>query len=110
MFQILSDAEKSEIHNTAKRILSEIGIRVRNKKIYDLILETGGQADKKDKVRIYMPEKMVDKYFSLCSKQFVLKIVWVRKQSLKAGAHLCITRQMQCTICEAQVKRILMWE
>ena len=73
MFQILSDAEKSEIHNTAKRILSEIGIRVRNKKIYDLILETGGQADKKDKVRIYMPEKMVDKYYNSQKFSTILK-------------------------------------
>ena len=85
MFQILSDAEKSEIHNNAKRILSEIGIRVRNKKIYDLILEAGGQADKKDKVRIYMPEKMVDKYFSLCSKQFVLKNRMGEETVVKSG-------------------------
>ena len=73
MLKILSDIEKSEIHKTGRRILNEIGIRVRSKAIYDLLLEAGGQPDKDDNVRIYLPEKMINKYFSLCPKQFALK-------------------------------------
>ena len=70
MLQILTDPEKSDIHKTALKILSEIGIRVRNKTIYDLLLEAGGKADNNDNVRIYLPEKMVAKYFSICPKTF----------------------------------------
>lgn len=85
MLQILSNTEKSEIHKTAKRILSEIGIRVRKKNIYDLLLEADGQADENDNVRIYLPEKMVDKYFSLCPKQFVLKNRMGEETVVKSG-------------------------
>jgi trimethylamine--corrinoid protein Co-methyltransferase len=73
MLQILSDNEKSIIHKTGKRILSEVGIRVRNKTIYDLLLEGGGEPDKSDSLRVYFPEKMADKYMSLCPKQFTIK-------------------------------------
>lgn len=73
MLQILSDNEKSEIHKTAKSILSDIGIRVRSKTIYTLLLEAGCQPDNNDDIRIYLPENLVDKYLSLCPKQFVLK-------------------------------------
>lgn len=85
MLQILSDTENAEIHKTAKRILSEIGIRVRNKTIYDLMLEAGGQVDKNDNLRIYLPEKMADKYFSLCPKQFVLKNRMGKETVVKSG-------------------------
>lgn len=43
MLQILSNNEKAVIHKTGKRILSEVGIRVRNKTIYDLLLGGGGE-------------------------------------------------------------------
>jgi trimethylamine---corrinoid protein Co-methyltransferase len=73
MLQILSSNDRTEIHKTGLRILSEIGIRVRSKNIYEMLLDAGAVPDKTDRVRIYMPEKMVDKYFSLCPKQFRLK-------------------------------------
>jgi trimethylamine---corrinoid protein Co-methyltransferase len=73
MLQILSPNDRVEIHKTGLRILSEIGIRVRNKIIYELLLDAGAAPDKRDGVRIYLPEKMVDKYFAACPKQFHLK-------------------------------------
>jgi trimethylamine---corrinoid protein Co-methyltransferase len=73
MLQILSNDEKATIHATGKRILNEVGIRVRNKTIYDLLLDAGGEPDKTDLLRIYLPEKMVNKYFGLCPKQFTIK-------------------------------------
>jgi trimethylamine--corrinoid protein Co-methyltransferase len=73
MLQILSNNEKAEIHKTGLRILSEVGIRVRSKIIYDLLVEAGGEPDKSDSIRVYLPEKMVDKYFKLCPKQFTIK-------------------------------------
>ena len=73
MLQILSNNEKAEIHKTGLRILSEVGIRVRSKIIYNLLVEAGGEPDKSDSIRVYLPEKMVDKYFKLCPKQFTIK-------------------------------------
>ena len=73
MLQILSNNEKAEIHKTGLRILSEVGIRVRSKIIYDLLVEAGGEPDKSDSIRVYLPEKIVDKYFKLCPKQFTIK-------------------------------------
>jgi len=73
MLQILTQAEKTEIHRTGKRILGEIGIRVRNKVIYDLLLASGAIQDKIDATRIYMPEKMVDKYLAVCPRQFEIR-------------------------------------
>ena len=62
MLQILSDNEKALIHKTGMRILSEVGIRVRNKTIYDLLLAGGAEPDKSDSLKVYLPEKMVDEY------------------------------------------------
>jgi len=73
MLQILSDIEKDEIHKTGLRILSDIGIRVRHKIIYDLLLEAGGEPDKSDSIRVYLPEKMVNKFVALCPRQFTIK-------------------------------------
>jgi trimethylamine--corrinoid protein Co-methyltransferase len=73
MLQILSNNEKAVIHKTGKRILSEVGIRVRNKTIYDLLLGGGGEPDKSDNLRVYLPEKMADKYVALCPRQFTVK-------------------------------------
>ena len=46
MLQILSESEKALIHKNGKQILEEVGIRVRNKMIYDLLLDAGGIPDK----------------------------------------------------------------
>jgi trimethylamine--corrinoid protein Co-methyltransferase len=73
MLQILSDTERAEIHETGKRILCEIGIRVRSRTIYDMLLEAGAEPDKDDLTRIYLPVKMVDKYLALCPGQFTIR-------------------------------------
>jgi trimethylamine--corrinoid protein Co-methyltransferase len=73
MLQILSDNEKTLIHNTGKRILSEVGIRVRSKVIYDLLLAGGAEPDKSDNLKVYLPGRMVDKYFAKCPRQFTIK-------------------------------------
>ncbi len=73
MLQILSATEKAEIHRTAKRILSEIGVRLRNKTIYAQLLDAGGKADEHDPLRVYLSEKMVDTWFSRCPKEFSIK-------------------------------------
>jgi trimethylamine--corrinoid protein Co-methyltransferase len=73
MLQILSNNEKALIHKNGKRILSEVGVRVRNKTIYDLLLSGGCEPDKSDSLRIYLPEKVVDKYVALCPRQFTIK-------------------------------------
>jgi trimethylamine--corrinoid protein Co-methyltransferase len=38
-----------------------------------LLLGDGGEPDKSDNLRVYLPEKMVDKYFALCPKKFTIK-------------------------------------
>ena len=73
MLQILSENEKALIHKTGREILSEIGIRVRLKNIYELLLENGGEPDKTDPLRVYLPGKMVDKYVALAPAQFKIK-------------------------------------
>jgi trimethylamine:corrinoid methyltransferase-like protein len=73
MLSVLSEKEKALIHKTGKDILREIGIRVRSKNIYDLLLAAGGKPDKDDPVRVYLSENMVDKYIALCPKQFKIK-------------------------------------
>jgi trimethylamine--corrinoid protein Co-methyltransferase len=73
MLQILSNDEKKLIHQNGKRILGEVGIRVHNKFVYGLLLDAGAEPDISDPVRVYLPEKMVDKYLALCPKQFTIK-------------------------------------
>jgi trimethylamine---corrinoid protein Co-methyltransferase len=73
MFQLLSMAERDEIHQTARRILCEIGIRVRNKTVYDLLLLSGGEADKFDNLKVYLPGKMVDTWFPHCPREFSIR-------------------------------------
>jgi trimethylamine---corrinoid protein Co-methyltransferase len=73
MLQILSEKEKIEIHNTGLRILSEVGIRVRSKTIYNLLLEAGGEPDEDDSIKLYLPQKTVEKYLALCPRQFTIK-------------------------------------
>jgi trimethylamine--corrinoid protein Co-methyltransferase len=73
MLQILSESEKVIIHEAAMSILHETGIRVRNKTIFDLLLEAGGIADESDNLRIHIPEKMVRRFMALCPRQFTIK-------------------------------------
>jgi trimethylamine--corrinoid protein Co-methyltransferase len=73
MLQILQNSERAKIHETGKRILTEVGIRVRKSNIYELLLDAGAKPDKNDITRVYLPEKVIDKYFARCPKQFVIK-------------------------------------
>ncbi len=73
MLHILSETEKSLIHRNAREILAEVGIRVRSKNIFDLLLDAGALADKSDNVRLYLPGNMLDKYLALCPRQFTIK-------------------------------------
>ena len=73
MLHILSESEKVIIHEAAISILNETGIRVRNKTIYDLLLDAGGIPDESDNLRIHIPEKMVQRFMALCPRQFTIK-------------------------------------
>ncbi|MBK8880816.1 MAG: trimethylamine methyltransferase family protein [Bacteroidales bacterium] len=85
MLQILSSSEKALIHKNGKQILAEIGIRVRNKKIYDLLLESGAEPDKSDNIKVFLPEAMVDKYLKLTPKQFAIKDRMGNETIMKSG-------------------------
>jgi trimethylamine---corrinoid protein Co-methyltransferase len=85
MLQILSENEKIVIHNTGLRILSEVGIRVRSKTIYNLLLEAGGEPDKDDPLKVYLPQKTVQKYLALCPKQFTIKDRQGNETVMKSG-------------------------
>ncbi len=73
MLQILSEQEKSLIHRNAREILAEVGIRVRSKNVYDLLLDAGALPDKSDNVRLYLPGNMLDKYLALCPRKFTIR-------------------------------------
>lgn len=85
MLQILSENEKIGIHKTGLRILSEVGIRVRSKTIYNLLLEAGGEPDKDDPIKLYLPQKTVQKYLALCPKQFTIKDRKGNETVMKSG-------------------------
>jgi trimethylamine--corrinoid protein Co-methyltransferase len=86
MLQILSPSEKDQIHKTGIRILNEIGIRVRSKNIYDLLLDSGGKPDASDQLRVYLPEEMVNKYLAFCPKEFTIKDRNDNTSVIKSGA------------------------
>jgi len=73
MLQILSEKEKSLIHENAREILEEVGIRVRSKNVFGLLLDAGAVPDKLDNIRLYLPGNMLDKYLALCPRQFTLR-------------------------------------
>lgn len=85
MLQILSMDERAQIHSTAKKILNEIGIRVRNKNIYELILDAGGVPDRKDELRIYLPDAVIETWLNLCPKQFTIKNRKDESTTMKSG-------------------------
>jgi len=85
MLQILSEKEKSLIHRNAREILEEVGIRVRSKNIYDLLLDAVAVAHKTDNVRLYLPVSMLDKYLGLCPRQFTIKDRAGNETVMKSG-------------------------
>jgi len=85
MLQILSEKEKAEIHATGLRILEEIGIRVMNPTICKMLLDSGGEPDKADPARVYLPGSMVSKYLALCPRQFTIRDRRGRESIMKSG-------------------------
>jgi trimethylamine--corrinoid protein Co-methyltransferase len=70
---ILTDKEKERIHNAGKQILDEVGVKIRNERIYNLLLDAGARPDSSDRTRLYFGEEMVKKYLALCPKSFTIK-------------------------------------
>lgn len=73
MLQILTDQERKILNQTARNILVETGIRVRSRKIYELLLEAGGRPDKSDNLRVYLSEKLIDEKLALCPREFTIR-------------------------------------
>ena len=73
MLKVLSDAERIVLYNSSLRILDEVGIRLYNKKVCQMVLEAGGRPDKKDPCHVFIPGDMVKKYLALCPREFTLK-------------------------------------
>ncbi len=70
---ILSQKERETIHSAGKQILNEVGVKIRNERIYQLLLDAGAREDKDDRTRLYFGEEMVRKYLALCPKSFTIK-------------------------------------
>jgi trimethylamine---corrinoid protein Co-methyltransferase len=87
MLQILTDSEKALIHKTGKQILAEVGVKVRSKKIYDLLLAAGAELVRSDSTRLFFPENMVDKYLALCPRQFTIKDRMGKETVMKSGGN-----------------------
>jgi trimethylamine--corrinoid protein Co-methyltransferase len=85
MLQILSQSEKKLIHKNGLQILGEVGIRVRNKSIYDLLLDAGAIPDKTDNSRVYLPASMVENYLALCPREFRIKDRLGNETIMKSG-------------------------
>ena len=68
-----------------KEFSDEVGVRVRSKIIYDLLLGAGGEPDKSDSLRVYLPEKTVDKFLALCPRQFTIKDRMGKETVVKSG-------------------------
>lgn len=73
VLKILSEKEKILIHKCARQILKETGIRVRNRTIYEMLLSEGGEPDKSDSLRIFLPDKLIDDKLALCPGEFSIR-------------------------------------
>ncbi len=73
ILKILSDKEKLIIHQSARQILKDTGIRVRSRTIYEMLLSEGGEPDKSDSLRIHLPEKLINEKLALCPKEFSIR-------------------------------------
>ncbi len=85
MLRILTEDEKALIHRTGKQILAETGIRVHSKTIFDLLLDAGAEPDNSDNARVYLPEKIVDRYLALCPREFKIKDRTGKETVIKSG-------------------------
>lgn len=83
---ILSQKERETVHSAGKQILNEVGVKVRNERIYQLLLDAGARHDENDKTRLYFGEEMVKKYLALCPKSFTIKNRKNEEYIVKSGA------------------------
>ena len=70
MFRILTQDDRQKIHQTGKRILEQVGVRLHSKRVYDMMIEAGAVPDAEDAIKVYFPQNMVEKYLTMCPKQF----------------------------------------
>lgn len=73
MLNVLSEREKETIHQAAISILKDTGIRVRSRTIYEMLISEGGEPDRSDSLRVYLPEKLIRDKLALCPKQFSIR-------------------------------------
>lgn len=73
MLKILSDAARNEIHKNGRRILNEIGVKIHDGKIFEILANAGAVPDKSDPERLYFPDEMIDRYLIQCPKSFIIK-------------------------------------
>lgn len=86
MLRILSEQSRSKIHEAGMAILEETGVRIRNRKVYDMLLEAGAKHDEKDETRVYFPREFTNRYFSMCPKQFEISDRKGNRKTVKCGA------------------------
>ena len=85
MLQILSQADRSRIHETAVRILAEVGIKLHNTAVLAKMLDAGALPDKNDSTRVYLPNAMVRNALAQCPKQFVIRNRMGEETVVKSG-------------------------
>jgi trimethylamine--corrinoid protein Co-methyltransferase len=73
MLKMLSQKSRTEIHEAGMKILGEVGVRIHNKKIYDMLLDAGAVPCKSDPERVYMPDNMVKEFLDKCPSEFQIK-------------------------------------
>jgi len=83
---ILSQKDRNTVHAAGKQILNEVGVRVRNQQIYQMLLDAGARHDEKDNFRLYFGEGMVQKYLALCPKSFTIRNRKGEATEIKNGA------------------------
>jgi trimethylamine--corrinoid protein Co-methyltransferase len=65
-WKILSDEDVKAIHNASLQVLSEVGIRIRHKRIVETLCDLG--ADYQDE-RLRLPDDLIDKSVEACTKK-----------------------------------------
>ena len=86
MLQILTQKEREQIHNTALRILEEVGVRIRDKRVYAKLLDAGATPHPKNPDALYFTAGMVKKHMEMCPKSFTVKDRNGNITELKSGA------------------------
>lgn len=69
--QLLSEAEKEQIHTESLRILWEAGVKFYSEKALGLLETNGASVDQETKIA-YIPKELVERTLASCPKSFVL--------------------------------------